>query len=123
MMKINAPDKHKKKGSAAQQQDKDKPAAGEPPGVRGAGGRAAQTPQQWYEAQGHVRWVESAHTTGAGSRAFTSTVSEPTTRNQLQLKRFERNPTKKGYARLHTNLGEHRCTQDGAGHSLCCTRC
>ncbi|GAX84854.1 hypothetical protein CEUSTIGMA_g12275.t1 [Chlamydomonas eustigma] len=71
-----------------------------------AGGGTAMNPQKWYEAQGHVRWVEGAHTTGGASRSFTSSVMEAKTKNERQMTRFNRNPDKKGYVRMHTNLGE-----------------
>ena len=44
--------------------------------------------------------------TGAASRSFTSTAVNVVTRNERQKVRVERNPTKKGYMRLHTNLGD-----------------
>ena len=59
-----------------------------------------------YEAQGHVRWVAGAHTTGSASRSFTSSCMGATTKNERQMTRFDRNPSKKGYVRMHTNLGE-----------------
>jgi len=43
--------------------------------------------------------------TGAASRSFTSTAVNVVTRNERQKVRVERNPNKKGYMRLHTNLG------------------
>ena len=43
---------------------------------------------------------------GAASRSFTSTAVNVVTRNERQKIRVERNPTKKGYMRLHTNLGD-----------------
>lgn len=43
---------------------------------------------------------------GAMSRSFTSSAVAVTTKNQRTLVRLERNPTKKGYVRLHTNLGD-----------------
>ena len=43
---------------------------------------------------------------GAASRSFTSTAVNVVTRNERQKVRVERNPTKKGYMRLHTNLGD-----------------
>ncbi|KAL3134863.1 hypothetical protein ABBQ32_007828 [Trebouxia sp. C0010 RCD-2024] len=45
-------------------------------------------------------------TTGAASRSFTSTAVNVVTRNERQKVRVERNPSKKGYMRLHTNLGD-----------------
>lgn len=44
--------------------------------------------------------------TGAASRSFTSTAVNVVTRNERQKVRVERNPTKKGYMRLHTSLGD-----------------
>lgn len=43
---------------------------------------------------------------GAASRSFTSTAVKVVTRNERQKVRVERNPSKKGYMRLHTNLGD-----------------
>lgn len=43
---------------------------------------------------------------GAASRSFTSTAVNVVTRNERQKVRVERNPSKKGYMRLHTNLGD-----------------
>jgi len=51
------------------------------------------------------RWIEGAHTTGGASRSFTSSVMTTVTRNERQMTRFNRNPAKKGYVRMHTNLG------------------
>mmetsp|Transcript_30121 Transcript_30121/g.57842 ORF Transcript_30121/g.57842 Transcript_30121/m.57842 type:complete len:606 (+) Transcript_30121:83-1900(+) len=45
-------------------------------------------------------------TTGAGSRAFTSSVCEPVTVNERAVIKMEKNPTKKGYVQLHTNMGD-----------------
>ncbi|GIL92385.1 hypothetical protein Vretifemale_19859, partial [Volvox reticuliferus] len=53
-----------------------------------------------------VKYVESASTTGAASRSFTSTALQPATRNERARTRLQRTPTKKGYVRLHTNLGD-----------------
>eukprot|EP00775_Hariotina_reticulata_P001460 gene1460-1802_t len=61
--------------------------------------------QAWYD-QHHAKYQESIHTTGATARAFTSTVAVAATKSERQLKRVDRNPTKKGYLRLHTNLGD-----------------
>ncbi len=63
-------------------------------------------PQKWYEAQGHVRWVEGAHTSGGASRSFTSSVMETQLTNKRLMTRFNRNPSKKGYVRMHTSLGD-----------------
>ena len=58
---------------------------------------------QWrhhlYEKE---RWLHA----GAASRSFTSTAVKVVTRNERQKVRVERNPSKKGYMRLHTNLGD-----------------
>ena len=43
---------------------------------------------------------------GAASRSFTSTAVNVVTKNARQRVRVERNPSKKGYLRLHTNLGD-----------------
>ncbi|GLC33403.1 hypothetical protein PLESTB_000071800 [Pleodorina starrii] len=67
------------------------------------------SPAQWYEAAGHVKYVESAATTGAASRSFTSTAWQPTTRNERARSRLQRTPAKKGYVRLHTSLGDLNC--------------
>eukprot|EP00879_Flechtneria_rotunda_P018101 GHRR01018979.1.p1 GENE.GHRR01018979.1~~GHRR01018979.1.p1 ORF type:complete len:477 (+),score=141.25 GHRR01018979.1:219-1649(+) len=66
---------------------------------------ARPNPKQWYD-QHHAKYEQSVHTTGATARAFTSTVAVAATRSERQLKRVDRNPTKKGYLRLHTNLGD-----------------
>eukprot|EP00198_Chlamydomonas_reinhardtii_P009039 XP_001698376.1 peptidyl-prolyl cis-trans isomerase, cyclophilin-type [Chlamydomonas reinhardtii] len=55
---------------------------------------------------GHVKYVESAQSTGATSRSFTSTAWAPSTKNDRARTRLQRTPTKKGYVRLHTNLGD-----------------
>jgi hypothetical protein len=44
--------------------------------------------------------------TGATARAFTSTIAVAQTKSERQLQLVERNPTKKGYLRLHTTLGD-----------------
>lgn len=54
------------------------------------------TPKERYEAEGHVRYAESFHTTGAASRSFTSTTMEATTKNARTLVVQHRDPTKKG---------------------------
>jgi peptidyl-prolyl cis-trans isomerase-like protein 2 len=43
---------------------------------------------------------------GATARAFTSTIAVAQTKSERQLQLVERNPTKKGYLRLHTTLGD-----------------
>lgn len=62
------------------------------------------TPKEWYENR--VRYTASAHTTGDASRSFTSSVRSVVTKNKLEMIRVDRNPSKKGYVRLHTNLGD-----------------
>ncbi|PNW77920.1 hypothetical protein CHLRE_10g457000v5 [Chlamydomonas reinhardtii] len=85
-------------------------AAAKPPAGSVEGGSAANggkpSPSAWYEAQGHVKYVESAQSTGATSRSFTSTAWAPSTKNDRARTRLQRTPTKKGYVRLHTNLGD-----------------
>lgn len=86
-----------------QQQAAKEAAAG---GAAGAAAVAARpNPQQWYD-QHHAKYKESAFTTGATARAFTSTIAVAQTKSQRQLQLIERNPTKKGYLRLHTSLGD-----------------
>lgn len=81
-------------------------AAAKPPAGSVEGGSAANggkpSPSAWYEAQGHVKYVESAQSTGATSRSFTSTAWAPSTKNDRARTRLQRTPTKKGYVRLHT---------------------
>lgn len=75
-------------------------------GAAGAAAIAARfNPKQWYDEH-HAKYKESAFTTGATARAFTSTIAEAQTKSQRQLQLIERNPSKKGYVRLHTNLGD-----------------
>ncbi|KAK9818308.1 hypothetical protein WJX72_010373 [[Myrmecia] bisecta] len=50
--------------------------------------------------------TDEFHTTGAASRSFTSTAVQLVTTNERQQIRVERNPKKKAYLRLHTNLGD-----------------
>jgi len=52
-------------------------------------------PKEWYD-QHHAKYKESAFTTGATARAFTSTVAVAATKSERQLQRVDRNPTKKG---------------------------
>ncbi len=40
------------------------------------------------------------------ARSFTSTVSSVSTENVRQATRVFRKPSKKGYVRIHTNLGD-----------------
>eukprot|EP00878_Enallax_costatus_P005031 GHUV01005291.1.p1 GENE.GHUV01005291.1~~GHUV01005291.1.p1 ORF type:complete len:453 (+),score=156.64 GHUV01005291.1:285-1643(+) len=75
-------------------------------GAAGAAAVAARpNPKQWYD-QHHAKYKESAFTTGATARAFTSTIAVAQTKSQRQLQLVERNPSKKGYLRLHTSLGD-----------------
>eukprot|EP00884_Botryococcus_braunii_P021935 jgi/Botrbrau1/8425/Bobra.0237s0045.1 len=48
---------------------------------------------------------DKMRTTGAASRAFTSTVAPVATKNERTMVRVERNPKKKAYMQLHTTLG------------------
>lgn len=50
--------------------------------------------------------VKSRFTTGAASRSFTSTSFDPVTANEYEYVKVEKNPTKKGYARLQTTHGD-----------------
>ena len=50
--------------------------------------------------------VQSRYTTGQASRSLTSTTFSPVTTNELAMERVERTPSKKGYARVHTSLGD-----------------
>jgi peptidyl-prolyl cis-trans isomerase-like protein 2 len=79
------------------------PASGGDGGGRNAG---KPCPKEWYEAAGRVKYIASNQTTGAMSRAFTSTVAAAATKNERQLVRKELTTDKKGYARLHTSLGD-----------------
>jgi hypothetical protein len=56
---------------------------------------ARPNPKAWYD-QHHAKYKESAFSTGATARAFTSTVAVAETVSQRQLQRVDRNPTKKG---------------------------
>lgn len=76
--------------------------AAEAASAAAAGGDAAAAavaarpnPKQWYDEH-HAKYKESAFSTGATARAFTSTVAVATTKSERQLQRVERNPTKKG---------------------------
>ena len=76
--------------------------AAEAAAAAAAGGAAAAAavaarpnPKEWYD-QHHAKYKESAFTTGATARAFTSTVAVATTKSERQLQRVERNPSKKG---------------------------
>ena len=50
--------------------------------------------------------VKSAFTSGSTTRGFTSTVYTPSTTTEYEMVRVEKKPKKKGYARIHTNLGD-----------------
>jgi hypothetical protein len=68
-------------------------------GAAGAAALAARpSPKAWYDER-HARYKESAFSTGATARAFTSTVAVAATQSARQLQRVERNPTKKGERR------------------------
>ncbi|KAG2482009.1 hypothetical protein HYH03_019033 [Edaphochlamys debaryana] len=83
-----------------------KPAGATPPPSTDEANGGKPSPAEWYEAQGHVKYIESATTTGAASRSFTSTAWAPTAKNERARTRLQRVPAKKGYVRLHTNLGD-----------------
>jgi hypothetical protein len=85
--------KERKKAEAA--------AAAAAGGAQGAAAVAARpNPKEWYD-QHHAKYKESAFTTGATARAFTSTVAVATTKSERQLQRVDRNPTKKGESSRH----------------------
>lgn len=76
--------------------------AAEAAAVAAAGGKAGAAalaarpnPKEWYD-QHHAKYKESAFTTGATARAFTSTVAVAATKSERQLQRVDRNPSKKG---------------------------
>lgn len=50
--------------------------------------------------------VKSRFTSGAASRSFTSTSYDPVTKNEYEYVKVEKNPKKKGYARLQTTHGD-----------------
>lgn len=56
--------------------------------------------------EGNTRLVRSKYTSGKASMSFTSTTFTPVTTNDFAMVRMERNPKKKGYARIHTTLGD-----------------
>ncbi|KXZ54522.1 hypothetical protein GPECTOR_4g587 [Gonium pectorale] len=106
-------DDHTKPGTAAPGKGSGKAGAKAPPGGGAAAAASSDaanggkpSPAEWYEAAGHVKYIESASTTGAASRSFTSTAWQPATRNERARTRLQRVPTKKGYVRLHTSLGD-----------------
>uniref|UniRef100_A0A1D2A8I5 Peptidylprolyl isomerase n=1 Tax=Auxenochlorella protothecoides TaxID=3075 RepID=A0A1D2A8I5_AUXPR len=73
--------------------------AGQAPAFDASAGRPLPKP---YSA----KFVVGHSTTGAASRAFTSTAMTPVTRNERTMELIELKPTKKGYMRLHTSLGD-----------------
>lgn len=87
--------KKKKKGGAG--------AAGAPEVFDANGGKP--NPKAWYDAT-HAKYVSAFTSTGAMARGFTSTVAASVVKQDLEQKRLDRNPTKKGYARIHTSLGD-----------------
>ncbi|GFR52819.1 hypothetical protein Agub_g15442, partial [Astrephomene gubernaculifera] len=97
--KTNKGKQQQQGGAAGKQQPAAAPASSDANGGK-------PSPSQWYEAAGHVKYIESASTTGAASRSFTSTAWQPTTRNERSRTRLLRTPSKKGYVRLHTSLGD-----------------
>ncbi|PRW20338.1 peptidyl-prolyl cis-trans isomerase CYP65 [Chlorella sorokiniana] len=53
-----------------------------------------------------IKTEQAFTTTGAASRAFTSTAMAPQTRNERTIRVIQLEPKTKGYVRLHTNLGD-----------------
>ncbi|PSC74703.1 peptidyl-prolyl cis-trans isomerase CYP65 [Micractinium conductrix] len=53
-----------------------------------------------------IKTEESFQTTGAASRAFTSTAMAPVLKNERTMRVIQLQPTAKGYLRLHTTLGD-----------------
>jgi peptidyl-prolyl cis-trans isomerase-like protein 2 len=72
---------------------------------QGSSNGTKQSPKEWYEAR-HAKYITSHLTTGAMSRGFTSTVAGSVVKNERQMVRQQRRPAKKGYARLHSSLGD-----------------
>ncbi|KAL1538503.1 cytochrome P450 monooxygenase 65 [Salvia divinorum] len=54
----------------------------------------------------NAKLVKSRFTSGAASRSFTSTSYDPVTKNEYEYVKVEKNPKKKGYARLQTTHGD-----------------
>lgn len=52
-----------------------------------------------------VQYQPGLESTGAMASGLTSTVMKPVTKNARKMIRVERRPKKKGYVRIHTNLG------------------
>ncbi|GMH41521.1 hypothetical protein BSKO_09431 [Bryopsis sp. KO-2023] len=65
---------------------------------------AKANPKEAYEK--HVKYETAMETTGGMSRSFTSTIMNPQTVNSRVLMRVDRNPKKKGYLKMHTNMGD-----------------
>mmetsp|Transcript_36818 Transcript_36818/g.87472 ORF Transcript_36818/g.87472 Transcript_36818/m.87472 type:complete len:600 (+) Transcript_36818:125-1924(+) len=65
---------------------------------------AGPTPAEIYRRT--AKMVEGKNTTGAAARGFTSTTWEPTRENKREMVLVQRTPKKKGYVRIHTNLGD-----------------
>jgi peptidyl-prolyl cis-trans isomerase-like protein 2 len=51
-------------------------------------------------------WIEGHTSTGAASKSFTSTAMPVATKNERTMVLQQLKPTKKGYLRLHTSLGD-----------------
>lgn len=62
-----------------------------------------QRPFEAYEP--FVQYKPGLESTGAMASGLTSTVMKPVTKNPRKLVRVDRRPKKKGYVRIHTNLG------------------
>ena len=89
-------DDYSSAAAAKQKKAAEAAAAAAAGGKAGAAALAARpNPKQWYD-QHHAKYKESAFTTGATARAFTSTVAVATTKSERQLQRVDRNPSKKG---------------------------
>ncbi|XP_075498609.1 peptidyl-prolyl cis-trans isomerase CYP65 isoform X1 [Primulina tabacum] len=54
----------------------------------------------------NAKLVKSRFTSGAASRSFTSTSYDPVTQNEYEYVKVEKNPKKKGYARVQTTHGD-----------------
>eukprot|EP00192_Tetraselmis_astigmatica_P009027 CAMPEP_0117695242 /NCGR_PEP_ID=MMETSP0804-20121206/28028_1 /TAXON_ID=1074897 /ORGANISM="Tetraselmis astigmatica, Strain CCMP880" /LENGTH=613 /DNA_ID=CAMNT_0005509287 /DNA_START=160 /DNA_END=2001 /DNA_ORIENTATION=- len=73
-------------------------------GAAAANKDSGPTPAEIYRQT--AKMMEGKNTTGAASRGFTSTTWEPSKENKKVMVLVERNPRKKGYVRMHTNLGD-----------------
>lgn len=92
-------DDYSSAAAAKQKKAAEAAAAAAAGGKAGAAALAARpNPKQWYDEH-HAKYTESAFTTGATARAFTSTVAVATTKSERQLQRVDRNPSKKGVLR------------------------